>query len=97
MVRKTVSLDEQETSISLSPQDQNAVVYSCEPAVIRRLYSYAAENPQCVITRDDGYGVICEMPKEWVIYRPRKKRQLSDEQKQAAAERFHRYREQKHD
>ena len=77
MERKSVSLEEQETSISLSPLDKFAEVYSCEPTVVKRLYKYAEEHPDvCRITMDDGYGVTCEMPKAWIKYKPVAKRNV---------------------
>ena len=85
MKRTRVSLEEQETTINLAPLDIAATVYSSDPAVVKRLYSYAQDYPeQCMISRDDGYGVICELPKDWISYKPRKKRQLSENQRQAA-------------
>lgn len=89
MERKSVSLEEQETSISLSPLDKFAEVYSCEPTVVKRLYKYAEEHPDvCRITMDDGYGVTCEMPKEWIKYKPVAKRVMSEEQRAVTAARL---------
>lgn len=86
---KSVSVEEQETSISLSPQDRTAVVYSSVPGTIMKLYRYAMEHPaECQIESDDGYGVICNMPVDWIKFQPRKKRTYSEEQKKEMAKRL---------
>ena len=95
--RKRVSLEEQETTITLSPGDKNAaMVYTCVPHMIKRIYQYARDYPdQVMIYADDGYGVDAELPASWGSLKPRRKRTMSDEQKQAAAARLAAARERK--
>lgn len=79
--RKHVIPQEQKTIIDLDSLGQTATVRSCEPEVIKELYSYATEFPnQCIITYDDGYGMICKLPRSWVIYKPPTNTQLAEEQ-----------------
>lgn len=97
VARKRISLDEQETSFSLSPVDKDMFVYSCVPGMIKKIYQYAEKYPdQCRIDNDDGYGVCCYVPVDWLTFRPKKKRVMTDEQKAAARERLMNLR-QKHD
>ena len=94
--RKSVSMEEQETNITLCPLDEDATVYSCVPAVVKRIYKYAAEYPdKCRIDHDDGYGVICYVPPDWISFKPRKKRQMTEEQRAASAARLAAMREAK--
>lgn len=95
--RMSVSLEEQETNITLSPMDKGtALIYTCVPNVIRWLYKWADEYPdQVVIRKDDGWGVDAEIPAEWVSFKPRKKRVMSEEQRAAAAARLAAARERK--
>jgi len=96
VIRKSVPLDEQETSISIVPDDDQAIVYSSVPTTVRRLYKYAEEHPdECKITNDDGYGCVCSMPVDWIRYQPRKKREMTEEQKAVAAARLRSAREAK--
>ena len=91
---KKVLREEQETSISMTPDDNKAFVYSSDPMVVRRLLKYLSEYPDvCRLEIRDGCGVAITMPKDWVIYKPRKKRVLSEEQRQLAAERLANVRE----
>ena len=77
--RKRVSLEEQETTITLSPGDKNAaMVYTCVPHMNKRIYQYARDYPdQVMIYADDGYGVDAELPASWVSLKPRRKRNPS--------------------
>lgn len=87
--RKRVPPEEQETSISITPMDDKAVVYSCVPATVHRFYKWAKEYPdQMEIESDDGYGVVCLMPLDWIKYQPRKKRTYTEEQRKEMAERL---------
>lgn len=86
---KKVPREEQETSISLTPDDKVAYVYSSDPAVVRRLLKYVEEYPDvCKLDIRDDYGLSVTMPKEWVLYKPRKKRVMSEESRLRAIERL---------
>lgn len=95
--RKTVPQEEQETIINLSPADKGkAIVYTCVPNMVKRLYQYAGEYPgQVKVIADDGYGVDASIPAGWVTVKPRKKREMSEEQRQAAVARLAAARERK--
>ena len=93
--RLSVPIAEQETIINLGSGDQQACIYTTDPVVIRRLYKWAEEYPQIELIRDDGYGVDAFVPKEWISYKPRKKRTMTEEQKAANAERLRLKREAK--
>ena len=95
--RKTVPQEEQETIINLSPGDKGrAIAYTCVPNMVKRLYQYASDYPgQVQILADDGYGVDASIPASWVTVKPRKKREMSEEQRQAAVARLAAARERK--
>ena len=63
--RRSVSADEQETTINFFPPSISSVVnvYSCIPSEIRYYLRMAEEYPEDVkIVRDDGYGIDVELP-----------------------------------
>lgn len=86
-----VSLDEQETTITIYPsQVQNyAEVYSCIPGMMKKLRKLAADNPDDVrIEKEDDIGIFVQVPVKWVRIRRPKQVHLSEEQRKAAAERM---------
>lgn len=97
-MKANVSLDEQETLISLQPQSisKNAEVYSTIPSTIQRLRKLQADNPDDVTLVEDEVSARATIPRGWVkISRPRR---MSDEQKAINAARLAAAREaRKHD
>lgn len=86
-----VSLDEQETTITIYPsQVQNyAEVYSCIPGMMKKLRKLAADNPDDVrIEKEDDIGIFVQVPAKWIRIRRPKQVHLSEEQREAAAERM---------
>ena len=78
---------EQETIINFNAQDQMAILYTRDPAVMRKVDALVIEYPdtfKCIGETD--IDKIYEMPKSAVIYR--KPRRLSVEQRQEAKERM---------
>lgn len=81
-----LSLYEQETVINYNREDKNAIVYTRDPAVMRKLDQLVISFPEvykCIGETD--IDKIYEMPKSAVNYR--KPRRLSAEQREAARER----------
>lgn len=97
MVEKvSIPLDEQETTIGFYPSamDKMASWYSSDPVIIRRMWKLYEEHPDEVeLVNDDKYGCEFRVPREWIKVRP--KREVSEEQRQAAAERLAKARENK--
>lgn len=90
-----VSVEEQETTISLFPsQVQNyAEVYSCIPGMVKKLRKLAAIHPDDVkIEKEDGIGIFVQVPAQWIQIRKPKQMHLTEEQREAAAERLKRAR-----
>ena len=86
-----VSLDEQETTITIYPsQVQNyAEVYSCIPGMMKKLRKLAADNPDDVrIEKEDDIGIFVQVPARWIQIRRPKQVHLSEEQREAVAERM---------
>lgn len=84
-----VTLEEQETSISMCPLDKEAMVYSCVPRMMQRLDKLAEEYPdQCHTDPGDGLGVICYVPASWVSIRPPRKCNKTPEERAATAARL---------
>lgn len=85
--------DEQETIINIDPAQvsDRCRVYTTLPADIKRMWKLYEENPDEVeLVHDDKYGSEFSIPRRWVVIR--KPRQVSEEQRLAAAERFAKYR-----
>lgn len=80
---------EQETIINFNAQDKMATLYTCDPAVMRKVDALVIEYPdtfKCIGETD--IDKTYEMPKFVVTYR--KPRRLSDEQRKAARDRISR-------
>lgn len=88
-LNKQIAMDEQETIITFSPSkiSKEAQIYTCMPGIIKRIRAYAKDRPDSVrITKDEGDAVFATIDKSCVRFAP--KRKLSEEQRQAAAERL---------
>ena len=80
---------EKETIITYNEADRNAVVYTCNPAMKRKLKALSESRPDdCKFMRTypDETAVEFEVPKKWVKVSP--PRFVSDETRAAMAERF---------
>lgn len=90
-----VSLEEQETTISIFPSQvqEYAEVYSCVPGMMKKLRKLAADNPEDVkIEKEDDIGIFVQVPAKWIRIRKPKQMHLTEEQREAAAERLKRAR-----
>lgn len=84
-----VPIEEQETTINIWPAQvsKTAEVYTCIPSMVKRLKKLASTRPDTVrIIKDDDRFVIAEVDKACIKISP--KRVVSDELRQAAADRF---------
>ena len=91
MAQYRATLDEQETTINVYPAQiqQQAEVYSCIPATMRKLRKLAAENPdEVLIEKDDGLGIFAQVPARWIQIRKPRRVQLTAEKKAEAASRL---------
>lgn len=79
---------ERETVITYNEQEKAAVVYTCNPALKRKLDGLTIARPdECKLLRrfPDGIGVEYEVPKKWVKVSP--PRFVSEETRAALSER----------
>ena len=83
----SVSLNEQETVITIDPVTKRASVYSCIPNTIKALYKLA-DNEDVNVEKDDSYGLMISVPQNWIKIRPPVKRAFSEEQRAAMSERL---------
>ena len=82
-------IDEQETVINILPAQisRNAEIYTCIPAMSKRLRKLAETRPDSVrIVHDNGTSVIAEVDRSCIKISP--KRLVSEELRRAAADRF---------
>ena len=78
-----------ETSVEYIKGENYLTWYSDEPKWANRIRQLAADNADVNIISDDGEGVLAHCPVSW--FKPPKppiKRNMTDEQRQAAAERM---------
>lgn len=78
-----------ETSVEYIKGERYLTWYSDEPKWANRIRQLAADNADVNIISDDGEGVLAHFPVSW--FKPPKppiKRNMTDEQRQAAAERM---------
>jgi len=93
-MRSPYVLEEQETTINVFPTSvcNKAEIYTCIPNTIQSLRKLCAEYPDDVtIVECDGY-INATVPRGWVKIQPKRKCTLTEEQKQANAERLAAYR-----
>lgn len=85
------SKEEKETYMNTTEADKTATLYSNSRNWIDRMKRLAAEYPdQVTLEREDENGASFIFPKSWMKVRP--PRQVSEEQRQQAAERLLKYR-----
>ncbi len=96
-MNQSVSVDEQEVTINLYPSsvDEYADVYSCIPAWTNKLAKFAREFPDERFLTELDTGVVARVPRGWVKVTPKRKSNLTEEQKQKQAEVLRRGREAK--
>ena len=78
-----------ETAVEYIKGENYLTWYSDEPKWANRIRQLAADNADVNIISDDGEGVLAHCPVSW--FKPPKppiKRNMTDEQRQAAAERM---------
>lgn len=86
---KLIPLEEQETIITLQPSrvSKTAEIYTCIPDQLKKFRKLAESRPDCVrIKRDLGNALFVDVDRSCIKISP--KRLMSEEQKQAAAERL---------
>lgn len=78
---------EKETIINYNNAEKEASIYTCNENMQEKIRKLAEKYPEQVkITASDNYSVTAEIPKKWVKIVP--PRNLTDEQRAAAAERM---------
>lgn len=78
-----------ETSVEYIKGERYLTWYSDEPKWVNRIRQLAADNADVQIVSDDGYGVLAHCPVSWFKSpKPPIKRNMTDEQRRAAAERM---------
>ena len=89
--------DPVETSINRMVGDKFCSVYTGEKKFVEELRHYAKEYPNDVKIKSLGWGCVeAQVPFSWFKFvRPKRKYNMSEEQRQAAAERLTKAREQK--
>lgn len=78
-----------ETSVEYIKGERYLTWYSDEPKWVNRIRQLAADDAEVQIVSDDGDGVLAHCPVSW--FKPPKppiKRNMTDEQRQAAVERM---------
>ena len=78
-----------ETSVEYIKGENYLTWYSDDPKWVNRIRQLASDNADVQIVNDDGDGVLAHCPVSW--FKPPKppiKRNMTDEQRQAAAERM---------
>ena len=86
---------EQETTINIFPRaiSGKAEVYTCIPYMVQRLLKLYEECPEEVTIRKANESVFATVPREWIKIQPKRKSNLTEEQKRANAERLAAFRE----
>ena len=87
-----------ETCVTRIQDDDHISVYTSERKYINKIYKLKEQYPdEVVITNVNSDGSICvNLPYDWMPFpKPKAKRTLTEEQKQAASERMKKARQQK--
>lgn len=96
-MKHTYSFGEQETTINIFPTNvsKTAEVFSCIPAMMNRLRELAADHPRDVAIREDDGCLFATVPASWIKIQPKRKCNMTEEQRKASAERLAAYMEAK--
>ena len=86
----TISLEEQETVIGFMRQDDNMEIYTTDSTMITRLDKLVSKNPeQYKVIKQDDISKTYSCPKKFLSLRSAEiKREYTEEQRQAMAERL---------
>ena len=90
-------IEEQETTINVFPANVSklAEIYTCIPHTMETLIRLQADYPEEVtVVQKDGY-VDATVPRSWIKIQPKRKSNMTEEQKRANAERLASYRKAK--
>lgn len=80
---------EQETIICYNEEETEAIIDSCNRALIKRLEGLSKDKPEiCYLEREDQYGKRYRIPKKWIRVNPPRKSNMTEEQRQAASVRL---------
>ena len=79
---------EKETEILYNQEENTALVATWHKALINKLRKIAAEREDITCKRDEGEYAEFIVPKTWIKISPPPKRNLTDEQRAAMAERL---------
>ena len=79
---------EKETEILYNQEESTAIVATWHKALINKLAKIAVENDAIICKRNEGEYAEYIIPKSWVKISPPPKRNLTDEQRAAMAERL---------
>ena len=83
------SLEEQETTINLDYAEKKAYVYTSRIGVAKKLIDMCAEHKdETFVQNINEYGLQIQVPLDWIVIRPKTKRNLSEEQRKKLAERL---------
>ena len=87
---RNIPLSEQETVIVISRDSEMASVYCSDSTWITKMDKLVDKSPKLFkVVKDDGFGKTYSCPKRLVSMRSSiKSREMTDEQRQAAAESF---------
>lgn len=89
---KSVPINEQETTIGYMRDEKCAYIYTSDSTQITKLDKLCKqENSPYSLVEDTGYGKRYLLKDKGLISFRAKKREISDEQKALAAERFRKY------
>ena len=96
-MNKPYSFDEQETTINMFPTivSKTAEIFSCVPTMMNRLRDLAVDHPDEVAIREDDGCIFATVPASWVKVQPKRKCNMTEEQRRANAERLAAYMEAK--
>ena len=80
---------EKETIICYNEQEREAIVESCNKALIRRLDGLCNTYPDnCSLGHEDAHGKRFIIPKKWVRINPPRQSRMTLEQREAASARL---------
>lgn len=69
---------ETETSITMNDEDSEAILWTCQKPMLRRMAKLGAQ-----IYRNDGEGKSFKIPKTWIKVRPPTVMKLTEDQRTA--------------
>lgn len=83
-------INEQETHINIDYSTKRAHVYTSKAGVARRLLDLLNEHGdgEVVLEYSNEFGLEISVPIDWVSVKPRKKYEISEEQRKIRAERL---------